>query len=157
MDKDTISGYVRQFHSPLFRLAYSYVRNREDAEDITQEAFMRLLRFEKSFPTAEDAKAWLMRVTINLSKDILKSRWRTGRDELSEEIPCATKEEYAVQECISRLEPMYRGIIHLFYYEGYSVKEIASICRISRTAVTTRLSRARKQLKAMLTDEERKN
>lgn len=117
---------------------------------------MRLLRFKKSFPAEEDAKAWLMRVTINLSKDLLKSRWRKGREELSEAYPCQTKEEYAVQECISRLDPMYRGIIHLFYYEGYSVKEIASICCISQTAVTTRLSRARKQLKAMLTDEERK-
>lgn len=157
MDKDTIIRYVRQFHGSLFRLAYSYVRNREDAEDIAQEAFMRLLRFEKTFPADEDAKAWLMRVTINLSKDTLKSRWHKGREQLSENMPCQTMEEYAVQECVSRLNPIYRGIIHLFYYEGYSVKEIASICRISRTAVTSRLSRARKQLKAMLTDEERKN
>ena len=153
MDSEKISVYMNLFHGAVFRLAYSYMKNREDAQDIAQEAFLRLYRSEKHFPTNDDVKAWLMRVTVNLCKDMLKSGWFKGRTELDEKIPCETREETALLDFVKRLEPKYAVVIHLFYYEGYSVKEIAKICRITSTTVTTRLSRARKQLKAMLTEE----
>lgn len=153
MDSEKISVYMNLFHGAVFRLAYSYMKNREDAQDIAQEAFLRLYRSEKHFPTNDDVKAWLMRVTVNLCKDMLKSGWFKGRTELDENIPCETREETALLDFVKRLEPKYAVVIHLFYYEGYSVKEIAKICRVTSTTVTTRLSRARKQLKAMLTEE----
>ncbi len=155
MDKNVISRYITDFHGAVFRLAYSYTRNRHDSEDISQEAFLRLYLSEKDFPTDGDVKAWLMRVTVNLCKDMLKSKWRRDREELSEDIPCESVEESLLADCVKRLEPKYSAVIHLFYYEGYSVKEIAEISRISATTVTTRLSRARKQLKKMLTENER--
>ena len=155
VDKEKVGEYVSRFHGAVFRLAFSYVKNREDAEDISQEAFLRLYRSDKPFPSDNDVKAWLMRVTINLSKDLLRSAWFKGRAELDENIPCENNEEIALLEWIKKLRPEYSAVIHLFYYEGYSVKEIAKICRISETAVTTRLSRARKQLKEMLSNNER--
>ena len=79
MDKDKVSRYVELFHVAVFRLSYSYVRNRQDAEDIAQETFMKLYRSDKQFPSDNDVKAWLMRVAINLSKYLLRSAWIKGR------------------------------------------------------------------------------
>ena len=144
-----------RFHGAVFRLAYSYVKNRADAEDISQEVFLKLYLSDKAFPTADDVKAWLMRVTINSAKDMLKSLWRKKREELSEDIPFENETDSLLLDSIRKLEPKYSAVIHLFYYEGYSAKEIAQICHTSQTAITTRLSRARKKLKALIEDEEK--
>ena len=154
MDKNKVSEYTDKFHGAVFRLAYSYVKNRADAEDISQEVFLKLYLSEKDFPSSEDAKAWLMRVTINSAKDMLKSMWRKRREELSEDTPYESKEDNALLDSIKRLDPKYSAVIHLFYYEGYSVKEIAKIFHTSQTVITTRLSRARKKLKTIIEDEE---
>ena len=150
MDKNLISEYMNKFHGSVFRLAYSYVKNRADAEDISQETFLKLYLSEKDFPSDSDVKAWLMRVTINSAKDMLKSRWRKCREELSEDIPYKDEKESLLMDSLKKLEPKYSAVIHLFYYEGYSIKEIAEICHITQTTVTTRLSRGRKQLKSLL-------
>lgn len=137
----------------VFRLAYSYLKNREDAEDISQETFIKLYQSNELFDTAENVKAWLIRVTINLSKNFLKNFWRRGRVELEKNIPYDSKSEGALLEFVTKLKPKYSVVIHLFYYEGYSVNDIAKLCNISSTAVRTRLNRARNQLKAMLLEE----
>ena len=153
MNKSRLGYYIEKYHGTVFRVAYSYVKNREDAEDIAQEAFLRLFNSDAEFKADENAKAWLIRVSINLAKDMLKSSWFKGRTELDRDIPYENKEESIMFDCIQRLKPEYCSVILLFYYEGYSVKEIAEILRISPTLVTTRLSRARKQLKEMLLKE----
>lgn len=153
MNEEKLAEYVRLYRGTVFRLAYSYLKNREDAEDISQEAFLRLYKSEESFQADENVKAWLIRVTINLSRNLLKSGWRKRRTELEKEIPFSQKEENNLHDFISRLKPEYSVVIHLFYYEGYSIKEISEICRISSAAVRTRLTRARNQLKEMLLKE----
>ena len=153
MNEDRLGYYIEKYHGTVFRAAYSYVKNREDAEDIAQEAFLRLYNSEITFNTDENAKAWLIRVSVNLAKDTLKSSWLKGRTELDRDIPYENKEESIMLDCIHRLKPEYCSVILLYYYEGYSVKEIAEILRISPTLVTTRLSRARKQLKETLLKE----
>lgn len=153
MNEDKLGYYIEKYHGTVFRIAYSYVKNREDAEDIAQEAFLRLFNSDAEFKTDENTKAWLIRVSINLAKDMLKSSWFKGRTELDRDIPYENKEESIMFDCIQRLKPEYCSVILLFYYEGYSVKEIAEILRISPTLVTTRLSRARKRLKEMLLKE----
>ncbi len=155
MNKDDISRYVVMLHNAVFRLSFSYVKNREDAEDISQEAFMRLYLSDKTFASDKDVKAWLMRVAINLSKDLLRSHRLKPKAELTEDIPCENEKELMLLDSVKKLNPKYSSVIHLFYYEGYSVKEISEICRISESAVTTRLSRARAQLKKLLSDNER--
>lgn len=154
MNADTLSGYVRKYHTSMFRLAFSYVRNREDAEDIVQDAFLKLYCCEIVFETEQNMKAWLIRVTINLCKDMLRSSARRLRNELITDIPTDPPEAGGIAEYITRLKPEQSSMIYLYYYEGYSVKEIAKLCRMTVSAVTTRLSRARKQLREMLSKEE---
>ncbi|MBQ8613313.1 MAG: sigma-70 family RNA polymerase sigma factor [Ruminiclostridium sp.] len=153
MNEEKLAEYVCLYRGTVFRLAYSYLKNREDAEDISQEAFLRLYKSKESFKSDENVKAWLIRVTINLSRNLLKSGWRKRRTELEKEFPFSQKEENDLHYFISRLKPEYSVVIHLFYYEGYSIKEISEICRISSAAVRTRLTRARNQLKEMLLKE----
>lgn len=153
MNESRLGYYIEKYHETVFRVAYSYVKKREDAEDIVQEAFLRLYNSESRFNADENVKAWLIRVSVNLAKDILKSSWLKGRTELDRDIPYENKDESIMLDCIHRLKPEYCSVILLYYYEGYSVKEIAEILRISPTLVTTRLSRARKQLKETLLKE----
>lgn len=153
LSENELCEYIHSYRGIVFRLAFSYLKNREDAEDISQEAFVKLYQSDESFDTAENVKAWLIRVTINLSKNLLKNFWRRGRVELEKDIPYDNKSEEALLEFVAKLKPKYSVVIHLFYYEGYSVNEIAKLCNISSTAVRTRLNRARNQLKAMLLEE----
>lgn len=150
MTNDNAEKYVRQFHAILYRLAFSYVRNCAEAEDICQDAFVQMLRCRTEFPADEDCKRWLIRVTINLSKNLLRSRRR--RDEPLEDtcIPAERAPEYELASMLRQLPPEQSAVIHLYYYEGYSVREIAAILKISVTSVTSRLSRGRKRLKALL-------
>ncbi|MBQ4165494.1 MAG: sigma-70 family RNA polymerase sigma factor, partial [Oscillospiraceae bacterium] len=89
MNGEMLERYIGLYHNTVYRLAYSYVKNSADAEDITQEAFLRLYKFHGEFLADENCKAWLLRVTVNLSKNLLRSCWLTKRGELSEDIPCA--------------------------------------------------------------------
>lgn len=155
MTNDELTGYVRMFHGNLYRLALGYVRNAEDAEDICQNAFVKLMSCKGSFESPENCKAWLIRVTINLSKNHLRSKRSAQFEELDENIPALEKDETELLETVMTLPPKYRAVIHLFYYEGYSVKEIAGIVGATVTTVTTRLSRARERLKDLLLREER--
>ncbi len=155
-DSELISC-VKQYHKTVFRLAYSYVKNHADAEDICQDTFVKLMDYTGEFPAEEDCKRWLIRVVVNLSKNLLRSCRFTRTEELSDEIPLETadNEEKELWALVKALPVKYGEVIHLFYYEGYSVKEIADILSISQTAVTTRLSRGRNRLKALIkgTDE----
>ena len=153
MNESSLGYYIEKYHATVFRVAYSYVKCREDSEDIAQEAFLRLYNSNAEFSTDENVKAWLIRVTANLAKDMLKSSWFKGRTELDRDIPCESIKEEILLDCIHRLKPEYCTVILLFYYEGYSVKEIGDILKITSSLVTTRLSRARKQLKTMLLKE----
>lgn len=152
MTGSELESYIRLFHKSVYRLALSYVKNEADAEDICQEAFCKLLDYRGEFAAEENCKAWLFRVTINLSKNLLKSK-RFAHMELDETIPAKhdfSDEETALWETVSKLPPKYRAVIHLYYYEGYSVKEIADMTGDSASTVTTRLARAREKLKKLL-------
>ncbi|MCM1165362.1 MAG: sigma-70 family RNA polymerase sigma factor [Lachnospiraceae bacterium] len=153
MTDEELTGYVKMFHGILYRLALGYVHNCENAEDICQSAFVKLLDYKGSFDAPENCKAWLIRVTVNLSKNLLRSR-RSQTEELDENLPALEKDEFELLEVVRSLPPKYRAVIHLYYYEGYSVKEIADIIGASATSVTTRLSRARERLKDMLLRED---
>lgn len=148
MTGSELEDYIRLFHGAIYRLALSYVKNKTEAEDICQTAFCRLLDYQGEFAVAENCKAWLFRVTINLSKNLIKSKRFSRTAELDENIPARhdfSDEEKALWETISKLPPKYRVAIHLYYYEGYSVKEIADMTGDSVSTVTTRLARARFQ------------
>jgi len=153
LTENELESYISMFRANIYRLSFSYVKSREDAEDITQEAFFKLYLTKENFVSSDNVKAWLIRVTINLSKNLIKTSWRKRRTEINSEIPVYSGKEEVLIDFINRLKPKYSVIIHLYYYEGYSVKEISSVCRLPAATVRTRLVRARSQLKEMLLKE----
>ncbi len=142
------------YKDDVYRLAVSYTHSVHDAEDVCQTVFLKLM--EQSGITPGKEKAWLMQVTANQCRSLLRSVWRKRTEPLDEEAEEILSEQPVLQgiwESIRKLKPKYRIVVYLFYYEGYTVKEIADILHISRTAVTTRLSRARQVLEAELREE----
>lgn len=147
--------YIKLYHQTVYRAALGYLHNAEDAEDAVQETFVKLFNTNKQFTSDEHCKAWLLRVVINHSKNLLRSFRYTHTEELDEAIPIEDLAERDLADALSALPPKYRAVIHLHYFEGYSSNEIARILGISATAVTTRLARAREKLKNLMTSEEK--
>ncbi len=146
---------VEQYSVTLYRLAYSFCQNRQDAEDAVQETFVRYLSTKKVFRDEEHRRNWLMLVTANHCRDLLRSSWRRKRKDLDElpEISAADPDpdtRLMVESAMQKLQPMDRGVVYLFYFEEYSVKQIANALGLSELAVRSRLSRSRKQLKEIL-------
>ena len=143
-----------KYSSAVYRAAFAYCRNSADAEDITQETFIKRFRTDIDFPDDKSEKAWLMKVAANKCRDLFRSaryRYFYSSVPLDEaELVYETPEESAVYHAVMELPPKYRLVIHLYYYEGYSVAETAKIIGRSETAVQTQLYRARKLLKESL-------
>lgn len=154
IDNSTFTEYVKKFQPTVFRVAYSYVKNVTDAEDITQEAFLRLYRSTDLFPADENVKAWLIRVAANISKNHLSSAWIKRKATLTEDIPLTDTADYALLEALNRLNRNYRIAIYLHYYEGYTVCEIAAMTGMSESNVKARLKRGRDKLREFLTDKD---
>lgn len=138
---------VMELYGPMvFRLAYSYTRSRHDAEDLYQEVFLRYFRSRPRFEGEEHRRAWLLRVTVNRCKSHLTSAWVRRTVPLEDRIPMPEPEYAELDEALRRLPEKDRLVIHLFYYEGCTTKEIAGFTGWSEGAVRTRLSRARDRL-----------
>ena len=134
----------------VYRLAMVYLGRTADAEDVTQEVFCRLLWKSPVFADGAHEKRWLLQVTANLCKDQLKGFWRKRAAALEADIPAEYEADRGVLEAILALPETYKGPIHLHYYEGYSVAEVAEILGLSPSAVKMRLKRGREQLKLEL-------
>lgn len=131
------------------------MKNKADADDVTQEAFLKLYTYGKAFESDEHIKAWLIRVTANSSKNLLKSNKRRLFVPLEEvkEIPAETDSENNLLSLIMKMNTDNRFVLYMHYYEGYSVKDISKILGINESAVTSRLYRGRKQLEKLLRKE----
>ena len=139
----------------IMHLAWTYLHNRADAEDVLQETMIRYIRSQKTFRDEEHEKAWLLQVTANLCKNILRSRAHEG-GEIPENLEGKgiPEEAIAVYEAVQSLPEKYREVVHLFYYEDASVAEIAAILGKKESTVRSLLKRARKLLEKLLNDEE---
>ncbi|HCW53541.1 MAG TPA: RNA polymerase subunit sigma-24 [Clostridium sp.] len=134
----------------ILRLAYSYMKNIHDAEDIVQDVFVQLMKNIDKFESDEHKKSWLITVTRNLCKNKLKSSWFKKRDELVE-MPYYDKyKNNDVLDTVMKLPLKYREVIHLFYYEDYSTAQIADIIGKKESTVRSLLHRGRKILKDIL-------
>lgn len=149
MEHKEVIRLFEEYSEDVFRLALSYLHNRHDAEDVCQSVFMKLLGYRKPIEQGKE-KSWLLTCTANACKDHLKSCWKRKTVELDETIVLSSERDRELWEAVEALAPKYRVVVHLYYYEGYAQDEIAEILKISRTAVQTRMSRARNQLKEML-------
>lgn len=148
-DTENINYIVNKYSDMIYRLAYQYTFDKSEAEDIMQDTFMAMLK-KMPFRDEDHLKAWLIRVAINKSKDVLKSSRRKVLS-LDERIASsATYENGEPFEALEQLPAFDRTVIYLFYYEGYSTKEIADMTGKTRNAINIRLSRVRETLKSML-------
>ena len=153
MDRADYERIVRKHMDTIYRIAVSYTKNPADADDIVQQTFVKLLSRRDSFTDVEHEKRWLIRVCVNECNSFFSSFWRKNvdsMDAISKEPEFTMKESSDLYEAIKQLPQKCSIVIYLFYYEGYSTKEIAEILRIREATVRTRLVRARKLLRAQL-------
>ena len=149
MDKAEIARLYDVYAQDVFRLALSYLYNSQDAEDVCHSVFLTLVEKDITlYPGSE--KAWLLKCAANACKDHLRSFWKQNREELQENMVLADDRDKDLWAVVGTLPPKYRAVLHLYYYEGYSQEEIARILGITRTAVQTRMQRARKALEKEL-------
>ena len=138
----------------LYRAALAILGSAAEAEDAVQDAFVKYLEKHPQLQCPEDAAKWLMRVTVNGCRDRLRSAYRRRSVPLSEDFPCPGPEERQELEELAALSPRDRALIHLYYYEGYAMAEIAAMTGQREGTVRSRLSRARAQLRTLLRNEE---
>ena len=146
---------VDTYAGTLYRIACTYCRQHADAEDIVQTAFMKLYQTETEFQDEEHIKRWLIRVTVNEARNLCSSFWKKNVTSLESsgmiqpyDFP---RPEYSdLYDAVLSLPGKYKIVVHLYYYEDYSVKEIAEILSLKETTVQSQLMRARKQLKIKL-------
>ena len=136
----------------LLSASYAILKSVPSAEDAVQEAFVKLITKKPIFNDDEHEKAWLLRVTVNISLNMLKKSKVNG-DLVESDVIYTDDSDSLLLESVLSLPVQYRTVIHLYYYEGYSIKEIASILRIPSATVGTRLARGRKMLKTKLEEE----
>ena len=146
---------ITNYQDTVYRIAFTYCKNTADAEDITQEVFFRYLKNTNKFNDDEHLKAWLIRVTVNVSKSLLRSAWFKKTTPISEHenLYAGEQEQSDTYYAVLSLPEKYRAVILLYYFEEYTVKEIAKILGRSETAVQTQLQRARAILKEKLKED----
>ena len=141
IDRAEAERLVNAYSDLILRLSYTYLKSTEDAKDICQTVFLRLLERPRSFETPE--------------KDQLKSHWRktTVDLEAARAVPAPEAEEGSLLAAVNLLPPKYRTVIYLYYYEGYSANEIARLLGEKPATVATQLSRGREKLRTHLEQE----
>lgn len=140
-----------EYGNSILRLAYSYLHNMSDAEEILQETLIKVLKAAPVFENQTHEKAWLMRVAGNLSKNRIEYNRIRSTDELQESLVADEQEDLSfVWEAVKSLPVKYREVIHLFYQEDCPTQQIAQILKVKETTVRSRLHRGREMLKEIL-------
>ena len=156
MNKACFNDAARRYQNMVYRTALHALGSPQDAEDAVQEVFLRLFQYRGTFESEEHLRRWLLRVTVNRCRDLLKSPWRKRRVSWEEtpEIPVFDRPgQAALYREVMALPEKYRDVIHLFYYEELSVKEIAQITGRGESTVTSQLTRGRDLLRKSLREE----
>ncbi len=147
---------VELYETSVFRAAFYICRNREDAEDVCQDTFLAYYRADAEFASEEHVKAWLLRTAINKARNVVRAFWRRKKENLDDYSDAAAvqpKEDNDLVREVLKLPDRCRTVIHLYYYEDYSVREIAGILGISENTVKSQLHRGRQLLKEKLQEE----
>ncbi|MBE5968198.1 MAG: sigma-70 family RNA polymerase sigma factor [Lachnospiraceae bacterium] len=149
-----IEDMVKQYGNMVFRLAFVKMKRKESADDIFQEVFIKLIKLRSRLDGHEHEKAWLIKTTLNCCKDIWKSAW--VRHVVYEQLDSTNDDSDTVEKdnpvytLVLKLPDKYRVIVHLYYYEEFSIKEISVMLKMNGNTVSTRLKRAREILKKEL-------
>ena len=155
MTEELFCHYYEKYKNTVYSVIFNYVQNTEDTADLLQEVFIKLYAGENHFASDEHMKAWLIRVSVNLCKNHLRSSKIRKIVPLEEEIPFFDKkEDNELIKIVFTLPEKYRIPIHLFYYEEYSIKEIGDILNMPEATVKIRLKRGREKLSKILNKED---
>ena len=153
-----IDEYIKRYGDMVYRISLIYLRNKEDTEDVFQEIFIKLFNSNKTFENTEHLKAWLITVTSNQCKNMLRSPWRKKAVAL-DALCAAAREEHGAEESdlikeLLGLPLKYRRVLYLHYYEGYKNDEIGDMLQVSPATVRTQMKRGREMLKSKLMEGE---
>ena len=155
MDIQLYNQIVTKHANTVFKIAYNYCKNKYDAEDVVQNTFLKLLQRKDGFTDEEHIKRWLIRVAINESKNMCTSFWHkriVSWDESVSDAEFSFEDEKTstLYDAVMNLNSKYRIVVHLYYYEGYSIQEIANLLGVPVPTVGTRLARGRERLRRLL-------
>ena len=154
--RQTIQELVERYQNSLYAVAFNVCKNQQDAEDAVQDTFLQYYNSKKEFESEQHIRAWLLRVVINKARNINRTFWKKNKCSLEDYIETLTfpnSQSRDLFEEVMKLPDKYRIVIHLFYYEDYSVREIADILKLSESNVKVRLSRGRALLRDSLKEE----
>lgn len=149
----SVQELFEKYQDNLYIIAFNVCKNAEDAKDVVQDTFIQYYSAKKEFDDEQHIRAWLIRVAINKAKNMNNTFWRRNKmslEDYMETLAFETPESEELFETVMHLPEKYRIVIHLFYYEDYSVHEIADILKLSESNVKVRLSRGRLLLKEKL-------
>lgn len=147
---------MEKYKDHLFAVAFNICKNAADADDVVQDTFLQYHIADKQFENEQHIRAWLIRVTINKAKNINMSFWRRAGiplEDYMETLTFETPEAEDLFEEVMKLPEKYRIVMHLFYYEDYSIREIAQIINVTESNVKVRLTRGRRLLRNVLKEE----
>ena len=149
-----VNAVLDRYSDMVYRIALTQTKKKENAEDVYQEVFLRLIQAKKPFESEEHIKAWLIRVTINCSRKIFASSWFRRTVPLEEDLELQTPEKSDIFRFVAALPQTYSIIIYLYYKEDYSLKEISALLHMKEATVRSRLFRARNMLRKELGGEQ---
>lgn len=146
---------AEKYMDTVYRVAYSYLKDRDDANDVTQDALLELYKTDKAFASDDHLRNWLIRVTVNRCKMLFRSPWRRAEniDDYAETLRWDEPEYADLFRAVMALEKPYRVPLVLFCCESYSTAEVASILGLNENTVSTRLRRAKAKLRDYLEEE----
>ena len=155
-NKEQFVQQVQQYMDMIFRLAFSWLKSQADADDVTQIVLLRLYESDKEFDSEDQLKHWLIRVTLNECRKHWRSHWSRTEDytDYVNTLVFEQPQYNDLFDAVMALDTKYRVVIYLYYYEGYSIEEIAGLLNQPSGTVGTRLKRAREKLKKVLSEEE---
>lgn len=156
-DSDQIAMTFDRYGDMIYRIAWQYTQNAHDAEDILQEVLVRYIKSQPAFCDEEHKKAWLIRVTVNLCRDrsrFLRIRKIVSFEDIQEPVMDADT-SVELLDLVMHLPPKDRIVLYLYYYESYTIPEIANILNAKQNTVSSRSSRARAKLKLIIEEGER--
>lgn len=154
--KQLFNELVERYRDNLFAIAFNVCKNAADADDVVQDTFLQYYLTRKKFDNEQHIRAWLIRVAINKAKNINRSFWRQHKRPLEEYIETlvfTAPGDRELFETVMELPEKYRIVIHLYYYEDYSINEIAGVLKLTESNVKVRLLRGRQMLKEALKEE----
>lgn len=155
MSKEEFEKIAEKYMDTLYRVAYSWLKNQHDANDVTQIVLLKLYKTTKSFESDDHIKNWLIKVTVNECKMIFRSPWSKREDitDYAKTLGFEEEQYYDLFQAVMKLDKKYSVPLMLFYYDGYSTKEISAMIGVPEKTVSTRLFRAKAKLKNYLKED----